>query len=258
MSWIGIASDAFVPLLVLVVVALGLLLLAGWRGRWALWVAGWSVAALALAVAFFFRDPERIGQRGPALYLAPADGRVMAVEQVDEPEYLRGPATRVSIFLSLFDVHIQRSPVDGVVDYVAHRPGRFAAAWSETAESENEHTLIGINAGEERVLVRQVAGLVARRIVTYVQEGELVDQGERIGLIRFGSRVDAYLPADAVVDVRAGDHVRGGTTILGWRPSAAREGARTGPGAAGRDGARPGRPPTPPAGTVPVGPEARP
>ena len=231
MSWVGIAPDATLPLAALVVTALLLLVVAGWRGWWPAWVGGWSLAVVALFVAFFFRDPERLGERGPALHLSPADGRVMAVEQVNEPEYLRGPATRVSIFLSLFDVHVQRSPVDGVVDYVAHRPGRFAAAWSDEAESENEHTLIGINAGEERILVRQVAGLVARRIVTYVGEGDLVGQGERIGLIRFGSRVDAYLPPDAVVDVRAGDRVRAGDTILGWRPSAAREGVRPAGGA---------------------------
>ena len=168
MNGLQIASDAFLPIVVLAGVSLALLIVAGRMGRWPLWVAGWAVAAMALAVAFFFRDPVRTGDRGAALYVAPADGRILAVEQVVEEQYLRGPATRVSIFLSLLDVHIQRSPVDGVVDFVEHRPGRFAAAWSEAAESENESTLIGINAGQERVLVRQVAGLVARRIVTYV------------------------------------------------------------------------------------------
>ena len=219
MSGLAIARDAYLPLAVLALLAVLLLALASWRGRWPLWVAGWSLAAAALAVAFFFRDPERPGTRGPLVYLAPADGRILAIEQVHEPEYLRGPATRVAIFLSLFDVHVQRSPVDGVVDFVSHRPGRFAAAWSDEAESENEATLIGINVGEQRVLVRQVAGLVARRIVTYVEEGELVDQGQRIGLIRFGSRVDAYLPVDAVIEVREGDAVRAGQTVLARRPA---------------------------------------
>ncbi|HUG39882.1 MAG TPA: phosphatidylserine decarboxylase [Longimicrobiales bacterium] len=223
MNGLAIAADAFLPIAVLCSLSLVLLVLASWLGRWSLWVGGWSLAAAALVVAFFFRDPERPGERGSALYLSPADGRVLAVEQVEEAVYLRGPATRVAIFLSVFDVHVQRSPVDGVVEVVEHSPGRFAAAWSERAALQNERTLIGIDTGEERVVVRQVAGLVARRIVTYVREGERVEQGQRIGLIRFGSRVDAYLPPDAIVDVLPGDRVWGGTTILGWRPGTARE-----------------------------------
>lgn len=222
MSGIGIAADAHVLLAVLTTLSVLLLVGGSWLGRWPLWVGGWVVAIAVLCVAFFFRDPERPGERGSALYLAPADGRVLAVEDVEEPLYVGGPATRVSIFLSLFDVHVQRSPVDGVVELVERRPGRFAAAWSEEAESQNESTLIGIRAGEDRVAVRQVAGLVARRIVTYVEEGERVEQGERIGLIRFGSRVDAYLPPDAIIDVQEGDRVRAGTTVIGWRPDASR------------------------------------
>lgn len=228
MTGIGIAPDAYLLVGALSGISLLLLVVAGWLGRWPLWVAGWCVAVAALAVAFFFRDPARAGERGPALYLSPADGRILAVEQVTEPEYLRGPATRISIFLSLFDVHVQRSPVDGVVDFVEHRPGRFAAAWSEEAESENESTVIGIDAGEDRIVVRQVAGLVARRIVTYVREGDRVEQGQRIGLIRFGSRVDAYLPPEAIIDVQEGDRVRAGDTILGWHPSADEEDDLTG------------------------------
>lgn len=218
MTGIAIAADAHLLLALLAGLSLLLLGLASWRGWWPLWVAGWGIAIVALAVAFFFRDPERPGDRGPALYVAPADGLVLAVEQVEEPEYLGGPAVRVSIFLSLLDVHVQRSPVSGVVELVEHQAGAFAAASSERAGSENARTLIGINTGTERVLVRQVAGLVARRIVTYVEEGALIEQGDRIGLIRFGSRVDAYLPPETIIDVAPGQRVRGGETILGWRP----------------------------------------
>lgn len=221
MIGIAIAADAHLLLAVLAALAVLLLVVSSWLGRWPLWVAGWGVAVVALAVAFFFRDPDRPGERGPALYVAPADGRVLAVEEVDEPEYLGGRAIRVAIFLSLLDVHVQRSPVAGVVELVERRPGRFAAAWGDEAASRNEATVIGIRSGDERVLVRQVAGLVARRIVTHVQEGDAVEQGQRIGLIRFGSRVDAYLPPDAILDVTEGDRVWGGFTILGWRPSAA-------------------------------------
>lgn len=213
MSTFGIAPDGVAFFGGLAALAL-LLFVVGIRlGRWPVWAAGYFVAVLSLAVAFFFRDPARVGERGPLVHLSPADGRVVGIEQVVDGRYLQGPAVRISIYLGLLDVHVQRSPVDGVVDFVEHRPGAFAPAWSERA-SENESTMIGIDTGEERVLVRQVAGTVARRIVTYVGEGEPVDQGERIGLIRFGSRVEAYLPPDVEVTVTVGDRVRAGTTVL--------------------------------------------
>lgn len=220
MSGLAIAGDALPLLTALAALALVLFFLASWFGRWRLWLAGYSIALLALATAFFFRDPVRVGERGPDLFLAPADGRVVAVERVPEPAYIGGDATLVAIYLGLYDVHVQRSPVDGVVDYVARQAGAFSPAWSDRA-GENEATVIGINTGQTRVMVRQVAGTVARRIVTYVREGELVDQAERIGLIRFGSRVEAYLPPDAEVVVAEGDRVRAGTTVIARSPTRA-------------------------------------
>lgn len=217
----GIAADAVPLLLGLSAVALALFILGSWLGRWSVWAVGYGFAILALATAFFFRDPARVGERGPELYLSPADGRVVAVERIPELEYLGGEAVRVAIYLALYDVHVQRSPVDGVVDYVERRPGSFVPAWDPRA-GENEATAIGINTGEVRVLVRQVAGTLARRIVTYVEEGELVDQAERIGLIRFGSRVEAYLPADVELSVTEGDRVRAGATVLARRAGSGR------------------------------------
>ena len=214
MTGIGTAADADLLVVGLVLLAVLLFSAAVRFARWPLWLAGYAVAVLVLAGAFFFRDPERIGDRGRDLVLAPADGRVLAVDRLVEPDYLAGPAIRVSIFLSLLDVHVQRSPVTGVVEYVRRREGGFAAAWSERAESENQSTLIGIDAGHARVAVRQVTGLVARRIVTVVSEDEPVTQGQRLGLIRFGSRVDAFLPASAEVHVAPGDRVVAGTTVL--------------------------------------------
>lgn len=217
MTGFGIAGDAVPLLSALTALALLFFLLGSWRGRWPFWLAGYSLLLLALATAFFFRDPVRVGERGPHLFLAPADGRVVDVERVPEPGYLRGDAIRVGIYLGLYDVHIQRSPVDGVVDYVERRPGGFAPAWSDRAR-QNEATSIGISTGRARVLVRQIAGTVARRIVTYVEEGELVDQAERIGLIRFGSRVEAYLPATVEIAVTEGDRVRAGATVIARLP----------------------------------------
>ena len=213
MTGLGIAADALPLLGGLAASALLLYLVASWLGRWPLWIAGYLLTLLVIAGAFFFRDPARSGERGPDLYIAPADGRVVAVDRIRENDYLEGPALRIAIYLSLFDVHIQRSPADGVVDYVEHRAGRFAPAWSDRA-SENEATAIGINTGQARILVRQVAGTIARRIVTYAEEGELVDQAERIGLIRFGSRVEAYFPVGAEPLVVVGDRVTAGTTVI--------------------------------------------
>lgn len=220
MTGLAIAADATPLLAGLTLLALALFFLASWLGRWPLWLAGYALVVLAVAVAFFFRDPVRVGDRGPDLVLAPADGRVVAVERLVEPEYLGGEAIRIAIYLALYDVHVQRSPVDGVVDYVERRAGSFAPAWSGRA-AENEATVIGISTGRVRVLVRQVAGTVARRIVTYVEEGELVDQAERIGLIRFGSRVETYLPPDAEPAVREGDRVRAGATVIARMPEPA-------------------------------------
>lgn len=217
MTGLGIASDALPLLAGLTTLGAVLLGLAAWLGRWRLWLAGYALIVLALATAFFFRDPDRPGERGPSVFLSPADGRVVGVERVHEPRYVRGEAIRVAIYLGLLDVHVQRSPVGGVVDRMEHSPGRFAPAWSDRA-AENEATAIRISAGEQRVLVRQVAGTIARRIVTYVQEGQQVEQSERIGLIRFGSRVEVYLPAHADVVVSEGDRVRAGSTVIARLP----------------------------------------
>ena len=129
-----------------------------------------------------------------------------------------GTATRVTIFLSIFDVHVQRAPLGGRVARYSRRPGRFVAAWREEAGRENERASLGIDTGSGPVLVRQIAGLVARRIATYPREGDTVARGDRIGLIRFGSRVDLFVPAQWPVAVRRGDRVRGGETPVARVP----------------------------------------
>lgn len=176
--------------------------------------------ALTVFVAYFFRDPERHPPRDPRLVVAPADGRVMSVGPVEGEDFMDGTATRVTIFLSIFDVHVQRAPLGGRVARYAHRPGRFVAAWREEAGRENERASLGIDTGSGPVLVRQIAGLVARRIATYPREGDTVARGDRIGLIRFGSRVDLFVPARWPVAVRRGDRVRGGETPVARMPAA--------------------------------------
>ncbi|MEA3246359.1 MAG: phosphatidylserine decarboxylase family protein [Gemmatimonadota bacterium] len=175
------------------------------------------VALVALWVAYFFRDPERDGPRGDALVISPADGKVVHVTDVHEPAFLRGPSKRISVFMNVFSVHVNRYPVSGTVRYVHYNPGKFLNAAVEKASLENEQSSVGIEAPIGRVLVRQIAGLVARRIVTYSRDGDAAAQGARFGIIRFGSRVDVFVPADAAVKVRVGDHVSAGVTVLAER-----------------------------------------
>ena len=183
---------------------------------------GWGVrsaapavlGALALFAAWFFRDPERRVPPGDGLVVSPADGRVTGVESVEGEAFMAGRATRVTIFLSVFDVHVQRAPLGGRVRHRSYRAGRYLPAWRAEAGSLNEQASLGIETEAGPVLVRQIAGLVARRIATYPREGDRVAAGDRIGLIRFGSRVDLLLPAHWEVAARRGDAVRGGATVV--------------------------------------------
>lgn len=176
-------------------------------------VAGLCIL-LAVWVAYFFRDPERTGDRGPHVAIAPADGKIVQVMEVDEPAFMHGRALKISIFMNVFNVHVNRYPVSGTVAYTHYNPGKFLNAAVDKASLENEMSSVGIVSGAHRVLVRQIAGLVARRIVTYSREGDTVAQGERFGLIRFGSRVDIYLPTSATPRVRVGQHTVAGTTVI--------------------------------------------
>jgi len=187
----------------------------------ALWLH-WAVALvpglLALFVLWFFRDPERAVPEGERLVVSPADGRVMFVREVEEPRFMGGKAILVSIFLSVFDVHINRAPVAGEVRYREYVPGRFLAAWDDSVGEVNERAYLGLVAGPHRILVSQVAGLLARRIVTWPQVGDRLERGERFGLIRFGSCTQVWLPVGSEVQVRPGDRVLGGKTVIGRLP----------------------------------------
>jgi len=184
------------------------------RRSWTLWLLAVVVTLIALWVAYFFRDPERTGQRGATLVVAPADGRLIMMTEVDEPAFVQGRAIRLSIFMNVFNVHVNRYPVDGVVQYVHYNKGKFINAAAEKSSLENEQMSVGVVTGQYRILVRQIAGLIARRIVTYSKVGEVVHQGDRMGIIRFGSRVDVFLPTNAKLLAKVGDLTTAGTTIL--------------------------------------------
>jgi phosphatidylserine decarboxylase len=180
---------------------------AAWGG-----IVWWALAGLltlvALWVVYFFRDPERNGERGDRLVISPADGKIVSVVTVHEPAFHGGPAIRVSVFMNIFSVHVNRYPVSGTVQYVHYNPGKFLNAAVEKASLENEQSSVGIDGPAGRVLVRQIAGLIARRIHGRAR------QGERFGLIRFGSRVDVFLPTTARVRVTEGQQVYAGLTVL--------------------------------------------
>jgi phosphatidylserine decarboxylase len=180
------------------------------------WPSAIALGIVAVWVVAFFRDPIRPGPRGERYVLAAAEGHVVHVTELEEPMYVKERAVRISIFLSVFDVHVNRHPVDGTVELVHYNKGKFLHAASEKASFDNEQSSIGIRGPRGPVLVRQIAGLIARRIVTDSKSGDRVRQGDRLGLIRFGSRTDVFLPLSArpVVKVQPGDRVRVAGTVL--------------------------------------------
>jgi phosphatidylserine decarboxylase len=205
-----------VPFIVLAAaIAAGAFGLAVVRRSWPLWLLAFVLALVALWVAYFFRDPERTGDRGDALVIAPADGRIIQVSDVDEPAFVHGRATRISIFMNVFNVHVNRYPVSGTVKYVHYNPGKFLHAAAEKSSLENEQASVGIESRGQKILVRQIAGMIARRIVTYSKEGDAVRQGDRFGIIRFGSRVDVFVPLGTAIRVKVGEGTLSGTTVLG-------------------------------------------
>ena len=179
---------------------------------------GWLGVIATAFCAYFFRDPDRVTSARPGLVVSPADGKVAAVGEAPPPRELElggAPLARVSVFLSVFDVHIVRAPVAGRIVQSVYVPGKFLNAELDKSSEENERRAMAIETSSgERIAVVLIAGLIARRIVTFVGEGDSVQAGERIGLIRFGSRVDAYVPASAEVLVAAGQTAIGGETVL--------------------------------------------
>jgi len=177
-------------------------------------------ALLALFSIYFFRDPEREVPEGEKLVVSPADGRILSLDQVEEHSFIGAPAQRASIFMNLFDVHVNRSPIEGTVRFKKYRKGKFFNASLDKSSKENEALTLGIESlnRAHRVLVMQIAGLIARRIVCRVGESDTLKRGERFGMIRYGSRLEVFLPPGSKWRVTAGDRVKAGTSILAELP----------------------------------------
>lgn len=183
------------------------------------WLAGWPWAApawlLALFFLQFFRDPERRIPGTPGAIVSPGDGQVTDVSTV---ELAGGPRTRISVFLNVFNVHVNRSPIAGVIRAVEYRKGKFGNAMGAISAEENEQNIVTVEGEGKTVVFKQIAGLLARRIVFNKKQGDVVARGERVGMIKFGSRVDVLMPADVAVQVKVGDKVAGGATVLAIAP----------------------------------------
>ena len=196
----------------------------------AAFLLGWNLMAavfvfLALFVFSFFRDPKREIPIEPDTVVSPADGRVVVVT---EEENAGRPGQRLSIFLAIWNVHVNRSPLAGTIAKMDYRPGKFLAAMRERASLENEQNVFTLSTATGEMVFKQIAGLLARRVVSWKKVGETVARGERIGLVRFGSRVDVWLPKDAEILVKVGENVKGGSSVLAQWPAKAAEAKRSG------------------------------
>jgi len=204
---IPVASEGW-PFIIPLAIVTALLFSLGWKNT--------AVVSLLLTlfVLYFFRDPERTVPQDAGAVVSPADGKVIVVKDIFEPTYLKQEVKQISIFLSVFNVHVNRSPISGTVETVKYNPGKFHVASVDKASLDNEQTAMVISDGKHKVLVKQIAGLIARRILCYAEPGVAIRTGERYGLIRFGSRVDIFLPKDADLKVKVGDRVTGARDII--------------------------------------------
>ena len=205
---IPIVADGYRFIIPLAIITVGLALSP------LVWLAGVS-GLLLLFVLNFFRDPDRDIPNEEGVIVSPGDGKIVEIIEESDP-MLDEPYRRGSIFLNVFNVHVQRIPVGGRIGQVKYNKGKFLNAASHKASLENEQSAMIIDTGKQKVLVKQIAGLIARRIVCWAKEGDNYSLGQRYGLIRFGSRVDLFLPLSAEVKVSLGDHVSGGSSIIGY------------------------------------------
>lgn len=181
---------------------------------WLAWLLTAGGAFLLGLILQFFRNPQRIVTKDNDLVYSPADGKVVVIEQAMESEYFKEKRLQVSIFMSIWDVHANRNPVSGTVTYLQHHPGKYLVAWHPKSSTDNERMSMVFDTGKVKILVTQIAGAVARRIRNYLHVGQQVEQGSEMGFIKFGSRVDIFLPLDAKIEVKIGQHVRGNVDVI--------------------------------------------
>jgi phosphatidylserine decarboxylase len=212
-----IAREGYPLIVIALLISVGCYALSSVNWHTALRIAAVLFFLFALFTAYFFRDPERSAPYDSHALIAPADGTVIDIRTVEEPLYLKTAVVRISIFMSVFDVHVNRSPVSGTIDFIHYHPGKFISAFKEKASLDNESILVGIvqKDSSRKIAVKLIAGLIARRIVFKKQLHDELNQGERVGMIRFGSRAEVYCPASTELTIKQGDKVKAGLTLLG-------------------------------------------
>ena len=211
-------QEGYPSLILVLLIDAGLLYLAGsckeipWLSTLLITIA----VFLLMMILLFFRNPTRQWTKDDAAIIAPADGKIVVVEKTYEPEYLQSDCWQISIFMSPIDVHVNRYPINGKIIYYKYHPGKKLVAWHPKSSTENERSTVVIeHTSGKKILVRQIAGLIARRIVCYAKEGKLSLQSEEMGFIKFGSRVDVFLPLESQVSVKINESVKGGVSIIG-------------------------------------------
>jgi|SRR5699024_577056 len=209
------AREGYTSIIITLVFALIVGIGASYIGHWVRYVIYGALIVLAGLILYFFRDPDREITPGDGYVLSPADGKVVLIKEVEEEHYIQGPALQISIFLSLLDVHVNRLPISGKLEYLEYHPGDYLMAWDEQASELNERADFGIrNPKGGKVFFRQITGFLARRIVYHIKEGDELTAGQRFGMMKFGSRMDILVPAGTQINVSEGDKAWAGQTIL--------------------------------------------
>lgn len=210
------APDGYSTIWIAIAISLVFVAIGWWLGSWPQWLFFVLAAFITAFTVFFFRDPDRVIPQDPNLLISPADGKVILIQRVFEPNYMKEEVTQVSIFLSPMNVHVNRIPMSGVVEYKKYHPGQYLVAWHEKASTLNERAEFGVrHASGAKMYFKQITGFIARRITFHINEGDAVAAGDRFGIMKFGSRMDLLIPDSIELNVNIGDITVAGETIMG-------------------------------------------
>lgn len=210
-----LAKEGFSTIIIVFIFSISVGYAVTYAPLWVGYVIYPLLIALCALILYFFRDPDRVTPGDSNLLISPADGKVVRIQKVEESEYMNGPATQISIFLSPLNVHVNRNPISGMLEYLSYYPGKYLMAWEDNASEMNERAHFGVkHASGTKILYKQITGFLARRIEYHVKEGDLLKAGDRFGIMKFGSRMDVLVPDHCDIKVKKGDTTIAGESIL--------------------------------------------
>lgn len=210
-----LAKEGFSTIIIVFIFSISVGYAVTYAPLWVGYVIYPLLIALCALILYFFRDPDRVTPGDSNLLISPADGKVVRIQKVEESEYMNGPATQISIFLSPLNVHVNRNPISGMLEYLSYYPGKYLMAWEDNASEMNERAHFGVkHANGTKILYKQITGFLARRIEYHVKEGDLLKAGDRFGIMKFGSRMDVLVPDHCDIKVKKGDTTIAGESIL--------------------------------------------